>query len=94
MTPTNPRCTIGKDIETKAVHLTSLDKCLRRYRANKKKIILVVTILEVEIGPKATALGRRRTFVVARFDLGVIDGNYPLVIIMASGVITITSFFG
>ena len=30
----------------------------------------VGTVLEVEIGPKATALGRRRTFVVARFDLG------------------------
>ena len=24
----------------------------------------------MEIGPKATALGRRRTFIVARFDLG------------------------
>ena len=36
---------------------------------NKKTRILVGTVLEVEIGPKATALGRRRTFVVARFDL-------------------------
>ena len=35
----------------------------------KKTRILVGTVLEVEIGPKATALGRRRTFVVARFDL-------------------------
>ena len=40
-----------------------------RYRDNKKIIILVGTLLEVEIGPKATALGRRKTFVVAKFDL-------------------------
>ena len=41
-----------------------------RYRANKKTRILVGTVLEVEIGLKETALGRRRTFVVAIFDLG------------------------
>ena len=40
-----------------------------RYRDNKKIRILVGTLLEVEIGPKATALGRRKTFVVSRFDL-------------------------
>ena len=70
MSPTNPRCTIGTKINTKAVHVTSLSECSRRYGANKKTTIIVVTVLEVEIGPKATALGRRRTFVVARFDLG------------------------
>ena len=43
---------------------------MRRYGANKKTIILVGTVLEVEIGPKETALGRHRTFVVAGFDLG------------------------
>ena len=32
--------------------------------------MLVGTVLEVEIGPKATALGRHRTFVVTKFDLG------------------------
>ena len=37
---------------------------------NKKTRILVDIVLEVEIGTKATALGRRRTFVVTRFDLG------------------------
>ena len=37
---------------------------------NKKTRILVGAFLEVEIGPKATALGRRRTFVVAKLDLG------------------------
>ena len=56
-------------IETKAVHVTSLAKCSRRYGANKRTRILVGTVLEVEIGPKAIALGRRRNFVVARFDL-------------------------
>ena len=70
MAPTNPRCTIGTKINTKAVHVTSLAEGSRRYRANKKTIILVDTVLEVEIGPKETALGRRRTFVVARFYLG------------------------
>ena len=42
---------------------------LRRYKANKKTRVLVGTVLEVEIGKKATALGRRRTFVVARSEL-------------------------
>ena len=37
---------------------------------NKETIILVGTVLEVEIGPKATALGRRRNFVVGKFYLG------------------------
>ena len=70
MSPTNPRCNIRNKIETKAVHVTSLAECSRRYGANKKTIIIVGTILEVEIGLKATALGRQRTFVVARFNLG------------------------
>ena len=48
---------------------TKIHECLRRYGANKKTRILVGTVLEVEIGPKATALGRRRTFVVARSEL-------------------------
>ena len=67
VTPTNLRCTIGTKIKTKAVHVTSLAKCLRRYGVNKKTRILVWTFLEVEIGP---ILGRLSTFVVARFDLG------------------------
>ena len=43
---------------------------MRRYGANKKTRILVGTVLEVEIGPMATTLGRRRSFVVEKFDLG------------------------
>ena len=70
MAPINPHCTIGTKIETKAVHINSLVECLRRYGANKKTIILVGTVLEVEIRLKVTALGMLRTFVVARFDLG------------------------
>ena len=66
----DPCCTIGTKIKTKTVHVTSLADYSRRYRANKKTIIIVGTVLEAEIGPKATTLGRRRTFVVARFDLG------------------------
>ena len=69
MAPTNPRCTIVTKIDTKAVHVTSLDKCSKCYRSNKKTIIIDGTVLDVEIGPKVTVLGRRRTFVVARFDL-------------------------
>ena len=65
MAPTDPRYTIRTNMDTKAVHVTSLAKCFRRYGANKKTRILVGTVLEVEIGPKTTALGRCRTFVVA-----------------------------
>ena len=70
MALTDPCCTIGNKIKNKAVHVTSLTKCLRTYGAKKKTIILVGTVLEVEIGTKATALGMRSTFVVIRFDLG------------------------
>ena len=68
--PTNPRCTIGTKVNTKSLHVTSLAEFSRRYGANKKIRILVGTVFEVEIGLKATALGWRRTFVVARFYLG------------------------
>ena len=51
------------------VHVTSLAECSMRYGANKNTSILLGTVIEVEIGPKATALGRRRNFVVARFGL-------------------------
>ena len=70
MAPTDPRCTIGTKIKTKALHVTSLDEFSGRYGANKKTSILVGTVLEVEIGPKVTSLGRRRAFVVVGFDLG------------------------
>ena len=70
MAPTDPRCTIGTNIKTKAVPVTSMDDFLRRNGENKKTIILVGTVLEVEIGKKETVLGRRRTFVVVIFDLG------------------------
>ena len=66
------------------MHVTSLAECPRHYKANKKRIILVGTVLGVEIGLKATALGRRRTFVVAKFDLG---GGY-----MKAAIINISSF--
>ena len=70
MEPTDPRCTIRTNIYTTDVHVTSLAECSRRYEANKKTRILVGTVLEVEIGLKATVLGRCRTFVVAKFYLG------------------------
>ena len=70
MEPTYPRCTIRTKTKIKAVHVTSLAKCSRRYGANKKTRLLVGTVLEMKIGPKATALGRRRIFVFTRFYLG------------------------
>ena len=70
MAPADPCCDIGTNIDTTAVNATSLAECLRRYGANKKIRILVGTVLEVKIGPKATELGRRRTFVVIKYDLG------------------------
>ena len=63
MAPTDPRCTIGTKIDTKAVHVTSLAKCLRRYRVKKKTRNIFGTVIEVKIRQKATALGRCRTFV-------------------------------
>ena len=36
-------------------------------------MIIIGTVLEVEIGTKATVLGRRKTSVVVKFDLGRID---------------------
>ena len=69
MAPTDPHYTIGTKIEIKALHATSLAKCLRRYKENKKTRILVGTVLEVEIGPNTTALDKCRTFVVAKLDL-------------------------
>ena len=44
---------------------------------NKKTIILVGTVLEVEIGPKGTALSRRMTAVVIKLDPG---GGYMKVV--------------
>ena len=70
MEPNNPRCTIRTKIKIKAVHVTSLAECSRRYGTNKKTRILVGIVLEMEIGPKATVLSRRRNFVVTRFYLG------------------------
>ena len=43
---------------------------MRGYRANKKTIIIFDTVLEAEIGLKANTSGRRRTFVIKKFDLG------------------------
>ena len=52
------------------MHVTSLAECLGRYGGNNKPRIIVGTVLEVEIGTKATTLGRRRTFVVTKFEHG------------------------
>ena len=66
MVLTNPSFTIG----TKAVYVTSLAKCSRHSGANRKTRILLGTVLKVEIGLNATALVRRRTLVVTKFNLG------------------------
>ena len=66
----NPFFTIVTKIDTKVVLVNSLSECSRGYRGNKKLRIIIDTVLEVEIGLKATTLGRRRTFVIAKFDLG------------------------
>ena len=70
MAPTDPCYTTGTKIDTNDAHVTLLAKCSRRYGANKKTRIIVGTFLEAEIGPKATALDRRRNVVVAKFELG------------------------
>ena len=70
MAPPDPCYTIRTKIEASAVFVTSLSEFSRRYRYNKKTIILIDNIREVEIGLKATTSGRCRTFFVAKFDLG------------------------
>ena len=70
MVPPDPICTIGTNIDTKDLIVTSLTECSRQYGGNKRTIFLISTVLEVEIGPKATTPGRCRTFFVAKFDLG------------------------
>ena len=57
---------------------------MRHYGANKKNRILIDAVLELEIVPKVTTLGKRRTFVVDKFDLG--EGDMKLT------TITIRSF--
>ena len=47
-----------------------------RYGVNKKTRILIGTVLEVEIGTKATALGRRRPYFATKSDVG---GGYTKV---------------
>ena len=83
MSLTNPCCAIGTNLDTKAVHVTSMDECLRHNGDNKKSIILVGTILEVEIGPKANALVRQRNFFVAKFDFGGGDMKLATINIMS-----------
>ena len=46
--PTDSRCTIGTKIENKAVNFNSLEKESRHYGENKKTIIIVGTVLEVQ----------------------------------------------
>ena len=70
MAPPDLFCTIGTKIDTKDVLVTSLAKFSRLYQGNKKTRILVGTVLDVEIGPKANTLVRCRDFVVANFNLG------------------------
>ena len=48
MAPPDMHCTIGTKIDAKAVIFTSMDECLRGYGANKKTIIIIGTVLEVE----------------------------------------------
>ena len=52
------------------MHVTSLANYYRFYGANKKTIIIVGIVLEAEVRQKLTALGKRKTFVVGKFDLG------------------------
>ena len=70
MAPPDPCCTIKTKIEANDVLVTSLSDFSRRYGYNKKTIIIIDNISEVEIGLKLTTSGRHRTFVVAKFDLG------------------------
>ena len=77
MAPPNLWCTIINRIETKDVFVTSMDECSRSYGANKKTRIIIGTVLEAEIGPKVITPGRRRTFVVEKFDPGGEKWKWP-----------------
>ena len=49
MSSTDSRCIIGTKIETKAVHVTSLVECSRRYRANNKPELLLALSLRCKL---------------------------------------------
>ena len=70
MAPPDPRCTITTKIKDMDVLVTSLSEFSRRYGVNKKTMIIVVSVLEVEIYPEETTLGRCRSFAMEKFDLG------------------------
>ena len=70
MAPSDLCCTIGTNVDTKVVLVTSLAECSKRYRDKKKTIIIIGTVLDVEICPKVTTLGRRRNVLIEKIDLG------------------------
>ena len=75
----DPHYTIRTKIFSKAVLVTSLAQCPRRYGANTKTGILVGTVLEVKVGPKEITLGSRRSYVITKPNLG--GGDVKLVTI-------------
>jgi hypothetical protein len=67
MAPVNPKRTPGAAIHVKALSITSLAECSRRYGVKKKTKLLTGTVLRVEL---RTTGGRRSTWIHGTFDLG------------------------
>jgi hypothetical protein len=67
--PTDQRKVIGGRVQAKALHVSNLAECSRRYGANKGTKVVFGTVVDV-IHVVNPATNRTSTFIVAVYDLG------------------------
>ena len=79
MAPTSdPRRIVGNIVHAKAIHVTNLAECARRYGSKKKTKKLRGVVQNVIF---SNDLGRRRTNIVATYQLGGnVENNITLII--------------
>jgi hypothetical protein len=69
MAPTNPRCIISAPVHAKAIHVTSLAECTRRYRSRSRTKLLTDCLGGLQ-GEKKTLGAVTQTFILAKYRLG------------------------
>ena len=67
--PTDSRRVVGAIVEAKAIHVTNLAECTRRYGANNKEKIIRGTVMDV-VNTVNPSTNRAATSVIADYDLG------------------------
>jgi hypothetical protein len=69
MPPADERKVLGCRVQAKALHVSNLSECARRYGSNKSTKMLLGTVVEVTnvVNPES---GRTSTFITADYDLG------------------------